>query len=101
MSKNGQHYRSSSYDSACHKTQISFKESNRKRPERTGSLFLQQQQADNDNITLVESESEKNEDEKFFGSSFLLYLDDIYSRYSPAVVLENKGNTARDHLGKI
>ncbi|KAI9261362.1 hypothetical protein EDC94DRAFT_519779 [Helicostylum pulchrum] len=61
-------------------------------------MFLPRQQND-DNITLVETETEKNEDDdKYFSSSFLLYLDDIYSKYSPAVVLENKGNTARDHL---
>ncbi|GAA5807805.1 hypothetical protein MFLAVUS_001184 [Mucor flavus] len=98
MSKNGQHYRSTSYDSACYKTHISFKESHHKRQDRNGVMFLPRQQND-DNITLVETETEKNEDDdKYFNSSFLLYLDDIYSKYSPAVVLENKGNTARDHL---
>lgn len=100
MSKNGQHYRSTSYDSACYRTHISFKESQQhKRQDRNGVMFLPRQQND-DNITLVETETEKNEDDdKYFSSSFLLYLDDIYSKYSPAVVLENKGNTARDHLG--
>lgn len=53
-----------------------------------------------DNKTVVEEDAneEEKEDNNYI-STFLGYLDDIYSRYSPAVVLENKGNTARDHLG--
>ncbi|CEP18848.1 hypothetical protein [Parasitella parasitica] len=49
---------------------------------------------ESDNRTVVEESEDK------YISTFLEHLDDIYSRYSPAVVLENKGNTARDHLGE-
>lgn len=91
----GQHYRSNSYDSACYRTHIAFKDT-KQINDRNAILFLQRQQQ-HDDITLVEQDN--TEDDKLFYSSFLLYLDDIYSKYSPAVVLENKGNTARDHLG--
>lgn len=53
-----------------------------------------------DNKTVVEEDEDVEEEEDHnYISTFLEYLDDIYSKYSPAVVLENKGNTARDHLG--
>ncbi|KAG2194534.1 hypothetical protein INT47_005738, partial [Mucor saturninus] len=90
-----QHYRSNSYDSGGYRTHISFKDTKQIK-DRNAILFLQRQQQ-HDERTLVDNDTEE-EDDKLFYSSFLLYLDDIYSKYSPAVVLENKGNTARDHL---
>lgn len=89
------HHRSNSYDSGGYRTHISFKDTKQIK-DRNAILFLQRQQQ-HDERTLVDDDTE--EDDKVFYSSFLLYLDDIYSKYSPAVVLENKGNTARDHLG--
>lgn len=92
----GQHYRSNSYDSASYRTHIAFKDTKQNK-DRNAIQFLQRQQQ-HDDVTLVEQDIE---DDKLFYSSFLLYLDEIYSKYSPAVVLENKGNTARDHLGML
>ncbi|CAO3654984.1 unnamed protein product [Mucor hiemalis] len=53
-----------------------------------------------DNITLVADEDDSLLQSHFF-SSILLYLESVYDKYSLAVKLENKGNTARDHLGQI
>lgn len=44
------------------------------------------------------------DDDNSFKRNFLFSswstVEKLYSKYSFAVVLENKGNTARDHLGK-
>lgn len=107
---------SNNFDSAYYnKTHhISFSECCKKYSENNNSSVTMVHRQQNDNITLVatddEDESEQDEknnsnnneeqdDDRFFNFSFLYYLDEIYSRYSPAIVLENKGNTARDHLG--
>jgi hypothetical protein len=95
------------YNKNCH---ISFSDDSKRYSENNKSAILPHRQQ-TDNITLVaiddeeeqdehNNEKEEDDDDRFVHSSFLLYLDGIYSRYSPAVILENKGNTARDHLGK-
>jgi hypothetical protein len=43
---------------------------------------------------------DEDEDKHSYSSSWLTDLEELYAKYSFAVVLENKGNTARDHLGK-
>lgn len=56
---------------------------------------------ENDNRTVVEEDDDDDDDHDGHNyiSTLLEYLDDLYSKYSFAIVLENKGNTARDHLG--
>lgn len=54
-------------------------------------------QHNDDNITLVAEEDNTSQKTDYF-SSVLLYLDSIYDKYSLAVKLKAKGNTARDHL---
>jgi hypothetical protein len=43
----------------------------------------------------------KQQHRQCFVPRFISYIDSIYMKYSTSVILENKGNTARDHLGTI
>lgn len=54
---------------------------------------------ENDNRTVVEDEENEDKEGHNYISTLLEHLEDLYSKYSFAIVLENKGNTARDHLG--
>ncbi|KAL0142972.1 hypothetical protein V8B55DRAFT_1432223 [Mucor lusitanicus] len=53
---------------------------------------------ENDNRTVVEDEENEDKEGHNYISTLLEHLEDLYSKYSFAIVLENKGNTARDHL---
>lgn len=101
--------RSNSYDSAYYNTMnnnshITFvthrqSELNNNSHISKYSNSLHRQQND-DNITLVADEEDDSRSHKVIASSISSYLSETYSKYSPSIVLENKGNTARDHLGK-
>lgn len=88
MIKSCLHTRSSSYDSALY-----FKEKGSRRHHSHCATSLNRDHADDRTVF------EENE-EKFYFSSCLNYLEEIYTKHSPAITLQNKGNTARDHLGK-
>lgn len=99
------HRRCNSSDSAYyvnrnnHITILSSEKDSIKRPYTPVKRSLSLHHND-DNITLVAEEDSASQKTHYF-SSILLYLDRIYDKYSLSVKLEAKGNTARDHLGKV
>ncbi|KAI8883472.1 hypothetical protein K501DRAFT_184478 [Backusella circina FSU 941] len=57
--------------------------------------------SDNDSVTDYGDTNEKTTKQQHrqcFVPRFISYIDSIYMKYSTSVILENKGNTARDHL---
>jgi hypothetical protein len=95
--------RSNSYDSAYYynnNNHITFVTNNNRQVDliHYHRKYSNSLHPNDDNITLVADEDDANS-YKVIASSISSYVTDTYTKYSPSIVLENKGNTARDHLG--
>jgi hypothetical protein len=62
---------------------------------------LRRMSQQNDAKTVVGDDDDDDDSikKRFQFASWLMDLEELYSKCSFAVILENKGNTARDHLG--